>query len=53
MKLPSFTAGLNSKVTVYEFEKDWNEYCSVMEFTKEEAVKVLKQAVHSAATNTS
>ena len=45
VKLPSFTAGLNSKVTVYEFEKDWNEYCSVMEFTKEEAVKVLKQAV--------
>ena len=45
VKLPSFTAGINSKTTVYEFEKEWAEYCSVMEYSKEEAVKVLKQAV--------
>lgn len=49
VKLPNFTAGINSKLTIYEFEKEWLEYCAVKEFSKEEALKILKQAVQPPA----
>ena len=49
LKLPSFCLGLAAKSTVYEFEKEWTEYKEAMEFSKEEAVKTLKQAIQSPA----
>jgi len=45
VKAPTFTAGISSKMTVYEFEKEWNEYSQAMEYSKAEAVKMLKQAI--------
>ena len=49
LKAPTYTAGLSGKVTVYEFERDWKEYVKAMEFSKEEAMKALKQAVQPPA----
>ena len=45
LSLPTYAAGLSGKVTVYEFERDWREYSKAMEFSREEALKSLKQAV--------
>lgn len=45
LKLPTYTAGVNAKTTIYEFEKDWKEYSQAMDYSKEESLKVLKQAI--------
>ena len=45
LKMPVFSVGAAGKLTVYEFEKEWGEYCAAMEYSKEERVKYLKMAV--------
>jgi len=45
LKMPTFSAGPGAKLTVYEFEKEWGDYCSAMEYSKEERVKYLKLAI--------
>jgi hypothetical protein len=49
LKMPTFSAGLHMKLTIYDFEKEWKEYCDAMEYSKEEAVKMLKVAVQPPA----
>ena len=45
LKMPTFVAGVSAKTTIYEFEKEWKEFTQAMDYSKEEAVKVLKQAI--------
>ena len=45
LKMPTFDAGMTAKGTIYDFEKEWKEYSTAMEYSKEESVKMLKVAV--------
>lgn len=51
MKQPSFSAAFGAATTIYEFEREWKEYRQTMELSREEALKVLKQAVLPPARN--
>ena len=45
LKMPTFSAGIAAKTTIYDFEGGWKQYRDAMEYSKEEAVKMLKVAV--------
>jgi len=45
LKMPTFSASTGAKVTIYEFEREWREFCTAMEYSKEEALKNLRQAL--------
>jgi hypothetical protein len=49
LKLPNFSPGLSAQLTVYEFEKEWQEYRTAMEYSTEEALRTLKLAVQPPA----
>ena len=49
LKLPTFSPGITSKLTVYEFEKEWGDYCEAMEYSREERLKNLKLAIQQPA----
>jgi hypothetical protein len=45
LKMPSFSPSLAGQVTIYDFEKEWQEYKVAMEYSKEEALRTLKLAI--------
>ena len=51
LKMPTFEASMTAKGTIYDFEREWKEYATAMEYSKEEAVKMLKVAVQPPSRN--
>jgi hypothetical protein len=51
LKLPTFSPSLAGQATIYDFEKDWQEYKVAMDFSKEESLRTLKLAIQQPTRN--